>query len=89
MEVGYRNNVKTKVLKESLMLTDDENIIDIQFAVQYMLKDPMDYLFNNRRPDETVMQAAETAIPRDRRQEQDGLRAVRGARAGGRPRRRN
>lgn len=38
VEIGYRNNVKSKVLKESLMLTDDENIIDIQFAVQYILK---------------------------------------------------
>jgi len=62
VEVGYRNTVKTKVLRESLMLTDDENIIDIQFAVQYILKDPMDYLFNNRRPEDTVLQAAETAI---------------------------
>jgi membrane protease subunit HflK len=50
------------MLKESLMLTDDENIIDIQFAVQYFLKDPGDYLFNNRAPDENVRQAAETAI---------------------------
>ncbi len=62
VEVGYRDNVKNKVLKESLMLTDDENIIDIQFAVQYFLKDPADYLFNNRAPDENVRQAAETAI---------------------------
>ena len=62
VEIGYRNNVKTKVLRESIMLTDDENIIDIQFAVQYVLKDPMDYLFNNRRPEDTVLQAAETAI---------------------------
>ena len=62
VEVGYRNNVKTKVLRESLMLTDDENIIDIQFAVQYTLKDPMDYMFNNRRPEDTVLQAAETAF---------------------------
>ena len=62
VEVGYRNNVKTKVLRESLMLTDDENIIDIQFAVQYILKDPEDFLFNNRRPEETVLQAAETAF---------------------------
>jgi membrane protease subunit HflK len=62
VEVGYRNSVKTKVLRESLMLTDDENIIDIQFAVQYILKDPKDYLFNNRRPEESVMQAAETAF---------------------------
>ncbi len=62
VEVGYRNTVKTKVLKESLMLTDDENIIDIQFAVQYTLKDPLAYLFNNKNPDETVLQAAETAF---------------------------
>jgi modulator of FtsH protease HflK len=62
VEVGYRNTVKTKVLKESIMLTDDESIIDIQFAVQYTLKDPLDYLFNNKNPDETVLQAAETAF---------------------------
>jgi len=62
VEVGYRNNVKSKVIKESLMLTDDENIIDIQFAVQYILKSPTDYLFNNRSPDDSVLQAAETAI---------------------------
>jgi membrane protease subunit HflK len=62
VEIGYRENVKNKMLQESLMLTDDENIIDIQFAVQYFLKDPADYLFNNRTPDENVRQAAETAI---------------------------
>lgn len=62
VEVGYRNSVQTKVPKESIMLTGDENIIDIQFAVQYTLKDPLDYLFNNKRPDDTVLQAAETAF---------------------------
>jgi len=62
IEVGYRNNVKSKVLKEALMLTDDENIVDVQFAVQYVLKSPNDYLFNNRGPDDSVLQAAETAI---------------------------
>lgn len=62
VEVGYRNNVKSKVLKESLMLTDDENIVDVQFAVQYVLKSPKDYLFENRSPDDSVLQAAETAI---------------------------
>ena len=61
LEIGYRNSVKTKVLKESLMLTDDENIVDLQFAVQYTVKDVRDYVFNNKRPDEAVMQAAETA----------------------------
>ncbi|MGA7750467.1 MAG: FtsH protease activity modulator HflK [Gallionella sp.] len=62
VEVGYRDNVKNKILNESLMLTDDENIIDIQFAVQYFLNDSAAYLFNNRAPDENVRQAAESAI---------------------------
>lgn len=62
VEVGYRDNVKNKMPKESLMLTGDENIIDIQFAVQYFLSDVGEYLFNNRMPDENVRQAAETAI---------------------------
>ena len=62
VEIGYRNNVKSKVLKESLMLTDDENIIDLQFAVQYILKDPKDFLFINRAPEDTVLQVAETAM---------------------------
>lgn len=62
VEIGYRGSEKNKVLKESLMLTDDENIINIQFAVQFILKDPQQYLFNNRNPDEAVVQAAETAV---------------------------
>jgi len=62
VEVGYRSNVRSKVPAESLILTDDENIVDIQFAVQYTIKDPEAYLFNNRAPDEAVMQSAETAI---------------------------
>jgi len=65
LEVGYRsgtNGVKTKVAKEALMLTEDENIIDLQFAVQYNLKNAKDYLFNNRSTDDAVMSAAETAI---------------------------
>ncbi|MEO8409253.1 MAG: FtsH protease activity modulator HflK [Propionivibrio sp.] len=62
LEVGYRSTERNKVLKEALMLTDDENIINIQFAVQYILKDPVDYIFNNRSPDEAVMQVAESAI---------------------------
>jgi modulator of FtsH protease HflK len=62
VEIGYRNNVKSKVLKESLMLTDDENIIDLQFAVQYILKDPKEFLFVNRSPEDTVLQVAETAM---------------------------
>ncbi|GIK26317.1 MAG: protease modulator HflK [Betaproteobacteria bacterium] len=62
VEVGYRGSDKNKVLKEALMLTDDENIINIQFAVQWFLKDPQEYLFNNRNPEDTVLHAAETAM---------------------------
>lgn len=62
VEIGYRNNVRSKVLRESLMLTDDENIIDIQFAVQYILNHPENFLFKNRNSDDAVLQAAETAI---------------------------
>ena len=62
LEVGYRNNVRTKVLRESLMLTDDENIVDLQFAVQYIVKDARDYIFNVRRPDESAQQIAESAM---------------------------
>jgi membrane protease subunit HflK len=61
-EIGYRTNVRNKQPQESLMLTDDENIIDIQFAVQYTIKDPVAWLFNNSDQIETVRQVAETAI---------------------------
>lgn len=62
VEIGYRGSEKNRVPKEALMLTDDENIVSVQFAVQYLLKDPQSYLFTNRHPDDTVVQAAETAI---------------------------
>lgn len=62
VEVGYRGGDRNKVLREALMLTEDANIIDIQFAVQYILSSPEDYLFNNRYPDDSVIQAAETAM---------------------------
>jgi len=62
VEVGYRSNVRNKLARESLMLTDDENIIDIQFAVQYRLKDASAWVLNNRDQEETVKQVAETAI---------------------------
>jgi membrane protease subunit HflK len=44
------------------MLTEDENIIDIQFAVQYTLKSASDWLFNNRDQEEMIRQVAETSI---------------------------
>lgn len=58
IEVGYRSAgdaaARSKELRESLMLTDDENIIDLQFAVQYNLKSVEDYLFNNRSAESSV-----------------------------------
>jgi membrane protease subunit HflK len=65
IEIGYRNNnIKTRVDKEALMLTDDENIVSVQFAVQYVIKpnEAQNYLFANKRPDETAQHAAETAM---------------------------
>ena len=62
VEVGRPVLIKATNQKDSSMLTEDENIIDVRFAVQYRLKDPTDYLFNNRDPDAAVIQAAETAV---------------------------
>ena len=44
------------------MLTDDENIVDVQFAIQYNLKSPEDFLFKNKNPEDNVLQAAATSI---------------------------
>ncbi|BAV33614.1 membrane protein [Sulfuricaulis limicola] len=66
IEIGYRSNPRTggksKVPKEALMLTEDENIIDIEFAVQYKIKDAAQYLFNVRDPETTIAQATESAV---------------------------
>src|SRR3546814_2675532 len=63
-EVGFRGGSRNKVLPEALMLTTDENIVDMQFVVQYRLRadGASNYLFNMRDPDESVRQAAETAM---------------------------
>jgi len=63
-EVGYRGSARNKVLPESLMLTTDENIVDVQYVVQYRLNPngAPDYLFRTAMPDESVRQAAETAM---------------------------
>lgn len=63
-EIGFRGSARTKVPEEALMLTDDENIVDLQFVVQYRIRPDgaRNYLFNDRTPDEAVRQAAETAM---------------------------
>ncbi len=64
LEVGARGRADR--LKESLMLTDDENIVDVHFTVQYRIKEgpdgARDFVFNSRRPTESVVQAAESAM---------------------------
>lgn len=62
IEVGRNSVVQSTGLRDSSMLTQDENIVDIRFTVQYRLKDSRAYLFENRNPDDAVMQAAESAV---------------------------
>jgi membrane protease subunit HflK len=62
VEVGRNAVVQATGLRDSSMLTQDENIVDIRFTVQYRLKDARAYLFENRNPDEAVVQAAESAV---------------------------
>jgi membrane protease subunit HflK len=67
LEVGYRTSGdggtgKIKQPQEALMLTEDENIIELQFAVQYNLNNAKHYLFNNELTDDAVKSAAESAI---------------------------
>jgi membrane protease subunit HflK len=61
-EIGYRANVRNKQPNEALMLTGDENIVDVQFSVQYRIKDPVAWAFNNRGQVQTVRDAAETVV---------------------------
>jgi modulator of FtsH protease HflK len=66
--IGYRNNTTSKenrLVAESQMLTEDENIVDVQFSLQYDVSDLKDYLFQNnmrQREEEIVRQIGETAI---------------------------
>jgi membrane protease subunit HflK len=62
IEVGRNAVVQSTGLRDSSMLTQDENIVDIRFTVQYRLKDSRAYLFENRNPDDAVVQAAESAV---------------------------
>jgi len=61
VDVGRDITVKATGLKDSAMLTMDENIVEIKFAVQYRLKDARAWLFESKKPEEAVQQAAESA----------------------------
>jgi membrane protease subunit HflK len=69
MEIGYRSSEALtsrggsgQVPEEALMLTGDENIVDINFTVLWVVKDAKSYLFNIRNPEGTVKSAAESAM---------------------------
>jgi membrane protease subunit HflK len=62
VDVGRDNVIKATGLRESAMLTEDENIVEIKFAVQYRLSDARAFLFESKNPSEAVVQAAETAV---------------------------
>lgn len=62
VDVGRDNIIKATGLRESAMLTLDENIVEIKFAVQYRLNDARAYLFESKDPAGAVVQAAETAV---------------------------
>lgn len=61
-DVGRDSVIKSTGLRESAMLTEDENIVEIKFAVQYRLNDARAWLFESRNPADAVVQAAETAV---------------------------
>jgi len=62
-QVGTGGNASTqKVAEESIMLTGDQNIIDIEFSVQWRIADAGKFLFNVRNPQHTVKIAAESAM---------------------------
>jgi len=66
VEIGYRSGGRQggggKVLRESLMLTEDENIVDLQLAVQYQVSDARDFLFNVLDPVQTLFSVAESSV---------------------------
>ena len=63
-DLGFSSNTNAerKVKEESLMLTGDQNIIDIDYVVQWRIKNASDFLFNIRNPEATVKLASESAI---------------------------
>ncbi|WP_420549212.1 FtsH protease activity modulator HflK [Curvivirga sp.] len=68
VEIGFRtssnsrSNISRDLTNESLMLTGDENIVDVQFVVQWLIADAGKFLFNVRNPEQSVKSAAEAAM---------------------------
>jgi modulator of FtsH protease HflK len=62
VQVGRNSVSSTTGIKDSSMLTKDENIVDVRFTIQYNLKSSSQFLFENRNPDEAALYAAESAV---------------------------
>ena len=62
VDVGRDSVIKATGLRESAMLTEDENIVEIKFAVQYRLNNAQAFLYESKDPTGAVVQAAETAV---------------------------
>jgi len=65
IDIGFSNSStgrKTERPEESLMLTRDQNIIDIEFTVQWRISNPGEFLFNVRDPEDTIKAVAESAM---------------------------
>jgi membrane protease subunit HflK len=65
IDIGFASTAsgrKTDRLEESLMLTGDQNIIDIEFTVQWRVANPGQFLFNLRNPEDTIKAVAESAM---------------------------
>lgn len=62
VDVGRNAVVAATGLRDSSMLTQDENIVDIRFTVQYTIKDARDFLYENVLPKDAVVLAAESAV---------------------------
>jgi len=62
-EIGFRtSDNRQQVLSEALMLTQDENIVQVELVVQYLIKDSPDFLFNVQGPDNVLRTTAEVAL---------------------------
>ena len=62
IEIGSNNTIGSTGLRDSSMLTRDENIVDVRLTVQYNLKNPASFLFNNVNAESAVAKAAESAV---------------------------
>lgn len=65
VEIGFRttpSNTKQEILSEALMLTEDENIVQVELLVAYRIASSRDFVFNVQRPEEVLLTSAEVAL---------------------------